>query len=224
MAASLSDRFEGRACFHCGARRGILTVYHWRPATTREVFPGHVHRWPANLMARASCFDEAACRAREEKRSRRSSTRASCIVLVEPQAPGAKAGTCRWCGEPIYKVPPRLDWQGERDRRRSYHHGAKRGEPECLAAWNASRVWSARGAVVWRARQETGGVLRCADCDAVCMDEDGFEPVPWDADHELALEDGGEHVLANLVCRCQPCHRVKTARENAARARARREG
>lgn len=44
----------------------------------------------------------------------------------------------------------------------------------------------------------------------------------WEADHELALEDGGAHSIENLCCRCFRCHRDKTARENAARRVARR--
>lgn len=216
MPASLADRFAGRACYECGARRDILAVFVWQPAVV-YVAPWGTQRWPARLSGSAHCFDREACRERTRKRSERASARAACIVLVEPKAPDAKVGTCRWCGEPIYKVRPRLDWQGERDRRRSYHHGPERGEPDCKREWDASRVWDARSAVEWLAEQ-AGEALRCVDCGAAC----GERGVSWEADHEVALEDGGEHVLGNLRCRCCPCHRRKTSRENAARAALRR--
>lgn len=76
-----------------------------------------------------------------------------------------------------------------------------------MREWNRSRVWDANVAVDRR------GDTCCATC--------GSEG-PWEADHEVALEDGGEHTLANLRRRCVPCHRAKTAAENSARAAARR--
>jgi 5-methylcytosine-specific restriction endonuclease McrA len=60
-----------------------------------------------------------------------------------------------------------------------------------------------------RVLERDGG--RCVDCGEV--------HAKWDADHALALEDGGEHSLANLVTRCRVDHRSKTAQENRARAR-----
>jgi hypothetical protein len=44
----------------------------------------------------------------------------------------------------------------------------------------------------------------------------------WEAEHEVPIIDGGEHVLANLRCRCVPCHRAKTTREAVERAARRR--
>jgi 5-methylcytosine-specific restriction endonuclease McrA len=191
----------------CGAVKGTLVTWvHW-PERVEEFF-GREHIWPEVNIATRACVDRAACDARQVKRAERGRQRAQCIVLAEPKAPDAPRGTCRWCGEPIWRVPPREEWEGDRDRRFHYHRG-ENGDPDCLREWNRSRVWNGRDLIHVR------GDPCCVDC--------GTEDPRWEADHEVALEDGGEHVQENIVRRCVPCHRAKTARENAARARRRRD-
>lgn len=115
-----------------------------------------------------------------------------------------------------------------------------------MASWNHSRTYQPRTAVRFRAGK-LGDVLACVDCGLVVeerrnghwvelwrehatYDEKSWRWVVdpahpgWEADHEVPLEDGGEHSLENLRCRCVPCHRAKTARESAARAEIRRLG
>jgi hypothetical protein len=41
----------------------------------------------------------------------------------------------------------------------------------------------------------------------------------WHADHIAPLADGGAHEALNLQPLCAPCHTIKTAHENSARAR-----
>lgn len=88
--------------------------------------------------------------------------------------------------------------------------------------------WSAMREAVWD-RDEPGGWL-----DKIRPLQDGEQaavnrflrehPRPeWHADHVVPLEDGGEHLLANGQTLCVPCHTVKTAAENEARAARRRE-
>lgn len=208
-------------CVTCGRKSDILAVYFWRP-------PGiYRERFPQGMWSvRAKCFDRPACRARREKRRDRASVRASRITITTP--PGnpkerAKPGNCCWCGGPM----TRKNKAGEvvPDRRRSYHR-AEHGERDCRAEVDASYTFDARIAIRRVARLAGDTELRCVDCDALCehlTDEfNGEGCVMWEADHELALEDGGEHALENLRARCCPCHRSKTGRENAARAAARR--
>lgn len=44
----------------------------------------------------------------------------------------------------------------------------------------------------------------------------------WQADHVHELADGGNHDLGNLLTRCVPCHKRKTAQAATARAAKRR--
>jgi 5-methylcytosine-specific restriction endonuclease McrA len=85
-------------------------------------------------------------------------------------------------------------------------------------------VWNARSAVRWRERRDRG-LVACVDCGTVCEGRnvmDGHDAVPWEADHQVPLEDGGPHTLDNLRARCVPCHAIKTADEARCRAYARR--
>jgi 5-methylcytosine-specific restriction protein A len=184
-------------CRRCGVRRDLITVWSVRPATAWGE-----DDWDVVTVPWSACVNAAACQARLDKRRERSRTRGGVLVLAEPKAPDAKRGTCRWCGEPIWRQ------RAVRDFRRSFHR-AERGEPDCLGAWNASRVWGGREAIQRRGDPE------CVDCGSTHWD--------WDADHEVPLEDGGEHSLENLVRRCRSCHAKKTARENRERAARRRE-
>jgi len=196
---TLSDVFAGRACHDCGARAELEP---WTPA------------WCRRDVGYARCVDRVACTARAAKRGERARLRASCLVLELPVVPDAPLGTCRWCGEAL---------TGANGSRRNYCYLDREGR-DCVKAWRRSRTWDARAAIRWRDRAEHGCV-RCVDCNVVCEPEDeDASGVPWDADHELALEDGGEHVLENLRARCVQCHSRKTARENRARTALRRAG
>lgn len=209
MSAGWRNRLKGEACYHCGAVRNILVVWRWHPA--RVAFG---RQYPPFSSARAMCHDQAACVARVEKRNARARTRSSCIVLEEPVAPDAPLGTCRWCGEAL---------TGQNGSRRNYCYPDREGR-DCVAAWHRSRTYDARVAVRHRDRAEHGCV-RCVDCSVICEgpnETSGEGTRPWDADHEVPLEDGGEHALSNLRCRCVPCHTAKTAREARARAAQRR--
>lgn len=185
---------RSRACDNCGARSALEDWAPWEGATCTR------------------CIDRDACAARAAKSRERLSLRASCIVLAGPAAPRAPLGTCRWCGQQL---------TGLNASRRNYCYLAREGR-DCVKAWNNSRTWDPRVAIRHRDRAEHGCV-RCADCDVVCEPEDDNDHgVPWDADHEIPLEDSGEHALENLCTRCVQCHSRKTARENTARGAARR--
>lgn len=214
----------GRECVHCKARSGLWVVWGWRPEIVKVGWGGHEHRYPPSLYARARCLDEQACRARLHKRYERQRERVSRIVLVLPPGdPEARRfkGNCRWCGETMY----RPDKPGVVDRRR-YYHRAEWGERDCLLEHRQSYSYDARDVVRFVARLAGETELRCVDCSTLCerLDDprDGTGCSSWEADHELALEDGGEHTAENLKCRCARCHRAKTGRENTARAAARR--
>lgn len=194
--------WAGGGCERCGAKTGLVTVYYARPRDRwlRTVEADYV------LVPRPTCLDRRACTTRKGKRQERARVRGSLIVLEEPKAPRAPRGTCRWCGESIELVDP----DDYRRRQRTLHYGDRFevGGHGCRAAYVASRVWSARDAVLWRGDSE------CVDC--------GDEGPDWEADHEVALEDGGTHELDNFRRRCGRCHRVKTAREARVRAGRRR--
>lgn len=196
----------------CGATSGLLVVWHVRPPVLSEKVA-----WPgveAVTYGVAFCAARGRCVERSEKRQLRARQRASMLVLELPSAPDAPAGTCRWCGKEIRRE------DGELDRRRSYHAGPeswrygrtpREGEPDCLVAWNRSRTWDARHAL----SRVGGEQLTCGECGVECG---GPGQPSWEADHKLALEDGGEHALENLWVLCVPCHREKTAQEARDRA------
>lgn len=100
----------------------------------------------------------------------------------------------------------------------------KRGVSECLVRsecpWHVEREAQRREKRRAAAARRRPNLRRlvferdrgvCVDCGQVHAE--------WDADHALALEDGGEHSLSNVVTRCRVDHREKTAQENRARAR-----
>lgn len=133
------------------------------------------------------------------------------FVFGEPKAPDAELGTCRWCGAEL---------TGKNAHRRNYCYLDREGR-NCVHEWNTSHMWDTRK-VVRRMNREAGRrELRCVDCGFVCeeiVDGHWRKLRYWEADHELALADAGEHVKENLRCRCGDCHRDKTAREASARA------
>jgi 5-methylcytosine-specific restriction endonuclease McrA len=102
-------------------------------------------------------------------------------------------------------------------------------------------VWTGQNAVRWHAWKHPLNTtlflsgkgpnyyeIRCVDCEDLC--ETGFVWVPkkrvgfatrrrkvwkpWNADHEVEIQDGGEHTLDNLRPRCTCCHDAKTRREH----------
>lgn len=122
---------------------------------------------------------------------------------------------------------------------------------DCAGDASGSYRYDARSALRWVARVVFQmDVLACVDCGVVVEErrrqEDGsfvwvelwrdratFDEVrmrwvpdaaapKWEADHEVPLEDGGEHSIWNLRVRCVSCHWAKTGREATARAAARR--
>lgn len=206
------DVFEGRACRLCNGRRRLFVVYWWLP-----------RRWQHQPVegfysVRAHCMDRDACAARVAKRQLASKRRAGILILAEPKEPNAQMGQCRWCGEKL---------TGLRASRRNYCYQDREGR-DCVGEWNRSRTWDTRIAIRKMARLAGEATLSCADCGVLCErlndrgGMDGTECAMWEADHEIPLEDGGEHALENLKPRCVECHRKKTARENSARAELRR--
>lgn len=178
----------------------------------------------------ATCFDSEDCdayRSRQyELRSRRSGV---IFTIVERPYQGKLKGRgwCGWCGEEILLV----NHGDYRRSAREYHRGDEHetGDRNCQIEWWLSRTSEARVAVVRRDLLAHGNVF-CADCGLVCVElvegarsrygRDAHErpDCDWEADHHVPLEDGGPHTLDNLRCRCVPCHRRKTARENRERA------
>jgi 5-methylcytosine-specific restriction protein A len=69
-----------------------------------------------------------------------------------------------------------------------------------------------RGRALQKVRGEAllAGLYFCVDC--------GLTSLKLDVDHEIPLEQGGTYDPANLKVRCKPCHKLKSAREAAARA------
>lgn len=168
--------------------------------------------------------------------------RSGVLVLVEPPCADPLPGTCAWCGEPIQFIDHLSEEAfkalapGERPRfygqphhgifQRTRHRGDcwEVGARNCLREFNQSRTWNSRHAIQWRERQ-AGRPLACVDCGLIVEGPDpmsGEGQVPWEADHEIPIIDGGPHTLDNLKCRCVPCHSAKTAREATARAERRR--
>jgi hypothetical protein len=191
-------------CDVCGVRKGILTIWYGRPYRQRAwdvvtglYVEGDEVKW--YWRGHAQCVDRASCEARREKRLQRSRTRGKLLVVAEPQFPNAPRGQCRWCGDTL---------TGKNAKVRNYCYADREGK-DCDMQAARSRAWSARDAVAAR------GDTACAIC--------GSEDPNWDADHEIALEDGGEHTMENLRRLCSRCHKAKTKRENAERAARRRE-
>jgi hypothetical protein len=154
--------------------------------------------------------------------------RSRLIVLEEPKAPGAPEGVCVWCGDPIELV----DGAHHSSRKRRYHRGddVEQGDVNCLLAYNRSRCWSARDAVIFIWRRDHDGLIVCVDCGTLCEDLTAWDEnrearcrhVWWEADHEVPLWAGGAHEIENFRPRCEACHREKTRREAAERAAGRR--
>lgn len=211
----------GKRCNDCAHKKPLLVVV--------MVYPPD-HPWRPNhvYMPIARCVDREGCatrverqRAARSKLSLRARVRSKLFVLEEPKAPDAKPPYCAWCGEKIVLADPVA---GYRFAQRRYHRGDEHeiGDRNCVSEYNRSRTWDARTAVE-RIEREKHGVVACRECGLIVAGADpmsGEDCHPWEADHIVPLEDGGEHELENLQPLCVPHHREKTARENAARRRA----
>lgn len=120
-------------------------------------------------------------------------------------------GTCAWCGHPIELVDPSDYRRRGRTRHRGDRHefafevGARTAKRNCRRAFNLSYIYGARRLV--KARRDPC----CAECGRV----DG----EWEADHIVALVDGGAHCPTNIQRLCIECHKAKTLVEAIARRR-----
>lgn len=204
----MSDRYEGRACYACGVVTGIEP---WTP-------PWHADAVWAKY---AHCTDMDACKARVEKRRARTAQRQVRLILDVAPDPSDQPGMCRWCGLTLA-----LKKDGTMTRRLRCEPRYEGEGRNCVRAYARSSTYDARYAIQIRDMRDHGAVV-CADCGVECVvaaDETWrhlgkwHEVTEWDADHEIPLEDGGPPDLHNLRCRCRPCHRRKTGRENSARA------
>jgi hypothetical protein len=233
-------------CERCGRKRGTWRVSRWHPEVIRLDFDwwlswgwqrkdGGLGVWgkdplltddhvtPAFCRTVTRCIDAKGCAAYVRARQDKAARRCARFDLELPRAPDAPMGECRWCGATL---------TGENAERRNYCYEDREGR-DCRRNFDRSTTWKARDAV--RHREFIAhGLLACVDCGQVCEEPDPERYargslfihgehrvlVRWHADHELALEDGGLHVLDNLRCRCVPCHQAKTAEENRMRAAA----
>lgn len=181
-------------------------------------------RW-SGLSAR--CVDAVACKARSsmayEKRQRRSGNLRWAQSRFESPNLDLPKGNCRWCGEVIVYVEG-VDY---RVKRRERHRGDEHevGDQNCRREHDRTFAANARELV------QNRGDPCCVDCgdrnEKFVPNEDGgggywYETGEWEADHHLAIEDGGPHTPVNICRRCVPCHRAKTNAENRARAERRR--
>lgn len=197
---SWDDKFNGRCCYDCGARRRIEPwVPPWVVAEYRE------------RCKYARCVDSVACAARRAKRRDRASVRGSVLVLREAPSPSYRPGWCRWCGLELRR---RADGNpARRDRCDLQREGR-----DCAGEYRRSRTYT-RHAVRERDRAIHGRMI-CATCRTTVEGPDtnsGDGCQPWAADHIVPLEDGGAHTLTNLQVLCVPCHTAKTSAENSRR-------
>lgn len=179
-------------------------------------------RW-SGLSAR--CVDLVACKARSaaayDKRQKRSGNLRWAQSRFESPNIDLPKGSCRWCGEPIIFV----EGTDYRVKRRERHRGDEHevGDRNCRREHDRTFAATPRDLIMHR------GDPCCVDCGVVDIwhdPGDGTEgwwlPAEWEADHDLAIEDGGPHTPTNICRRCVDCHRRKTNAENAARRAARR--
>jgi len=114
------------------------------------------------------------------------------------QVAGVWHKNCRLCDRPLLRP------DGRPDLRRNWH-------AECAEAYLAATPNRIREIVF---RRDRGLCAACGHDERLSGE--------WEADHRVPLIDGGGLELSNVQTLCVPCHRTKTAREAAARARARR--
>ena len=155
--------------------------------------------------------------------------------LPEPPFTDAPWGTCRWCGEGISKG------DGTQNLRRRWHEACLEEfldkDPRRLRSKVFSRdrgVCASCGvdteelaADMRRQAQEMCSGKHFASYDrafteaGIQLRSEGYliRQSLWEADHVVPRTDDGEDELDNMQTLCQPCHRLKTARENSARAK-----
>lgn len=218
---------RSRRCWRCRSATTlrILSVRHVRrPARSYAV--GRAQEWhrAAERFSTLSgaCIDEVACKARSDaaydrRRARSGNLRWAQSRFESPNLDLPK-GTCRWCGEAIVFV----EGVPYRFKRRERHRGDEWevGERNCRREHDRTFAMTPRHLIMHR------GDPCCVDCgtaDVWVQPDDGGEgwwlPAEWEADHDVAIADGGAHSPVNICRRCVPCHRAKTIAE----ARARRE-
>jgi 5-methylcytosine-specific restriction protein A len=148
---------------------------------------------------------------------------------VTPRRPPyrfTEKGRCRWCGQEVRR--PRRNWCSDAcvaeykavqpDGLRAAAHKRDRGvcqlcgrDCDALARRIQERLDGAyqddrrlqRRAVRWRRLLQRLG-LPVADFQ--------LRRSLWDADHRVALAEGGPNELANIRTACIPCHREETAK------------
>lgn len=114
-------------------------------------------------------------------------------------------GMCSWCGGFIIEGD-----EAQVNRRRKWHKEG-RDLRDCLGEYMGQEQSFFRQRVFDR----DAGV--CAECPT------GTAPAhDWEADHILALVDGGTWEMSNAQTLCARHHKAKTAREATARASARK--
>jgi len=223
------SRYSDR-CLWCKSKTALL-VYEVRQVRRPERRYGVGDREvvrPAERYSRlsASCLDQAACKARRdrvyENRQKRSGNLRWAQSRFESPNIDLPKGSCRWCGEPIVfvdDVPYRMK-RRERHRGDEYEVGDGRN---CRREHDRTFAATPRDLIMHR------GDPCCVDCGVADIwhdPGDGTEgwwlPADWEADHDLAIEDGGPHTPTNICRRCVPCHRAKTRAENRARRERRR--
>jgi hypothetical protein len=232
--------------------QGRLWTWPWpsQPTRRREGYQAeHFARASIERRTTARCLLTADCLAVYEARRERQQVRGKlpADAVLRKALPGRR-GWCRWCGEMIYQRDPKTGHVVQDRHGRMWHEGREvhpdaEPEPNCVREYSA-QAFTFRDQV----KQRDGEV--CAACGRDCAAEReawyatrpdpdyehtsyeerwtrdevwrALEPPGWDADHIVPLEDGGEHLLANAQTLCKPCHHVKTAEENSARAARRR--
>lgn len=168
----------------------------------------------------AQCVDRDTCEERSstayEKRQRRTGNLRWAQSRFESPNIDLPKGSCRWCGEPIVFV----EGTDYRVKRRERHRGDEHevGDRNCRREHDRTFAANPRELIMHR------GDPCCVDCGEaeVWVDpgdgtEGWWKEGEWEADHVIAVEDGGPHTPVNIARRCVRCHREKTNRENAAR-------
>lgn len=148
--------------------------------------------------------------------------------VMADRFPDAEWGTCRWCGEGIFRP------DGTRNARRRWHKPCQEAL-DLRINWGAMRMrafsrdfgtcracgFDAEGAALELTRQAVERrAARGATPFGRLLVDSGFDLSSslWEADHVLALADGGAHDVDWLWVLCQLCHGRKTQLEAAVRS------
>ena len=200
---------EPGACRDCG-RKSPMKVSWVRPIRQEARVDRHgaipAKRWSVIALR---CLDQNECRSYCRAKRDKAALRSGTLIWAESRFKVlAKKGECHWCGQAIVLADP----TDHRRSRREYHRGDEHevGDRDCSRERDRSYAYNPRALIQFR------GDPCCVDCGDTGND--------WDADHDHPLWDGGEHSPVNLVRRCSPCHKAKTAGEARQRAERRRFG